>query len=146
MEWHSVDFVVIGGIAVVLYGGDSVTTDLDIAFDKSVENIRKLADALSELNARPKRWRTSSFRLQPSDLSANWLHLETDAGDVDLISRTPGIKYEDLRKECMKVTLEGYAIPVASLENLIKMKEATGRGKDEFHVAQLREILRYSKE
>jgi hypothetical protein len=42
---------------VVLQGGDTTTQDMDITFDRSLANIERLASALEELAAKPKRWR-----------------------------------------------------------------------------------------
>ena len=54
LQRHSVDYVVVGGLAVVLHGGETTTHDIDLAFDSSSTNIERLADALEELGAKPK--------------------------------------------------------------------------------------------
>jgi len=45
---HEVRYVVIGGIASVLYGVPRATFDLDILIDATPENTQNLLDALSE--------------------------------------------------------------------------------------------------
>ena len=42
-----VSFVVIGGIAATLHGSARLTNDLDIAYQRSPENIERLATALA---------------------------------------------------------------------------------------------------
>lgn len=45
---HEVKYVVIGGIAAILYGVPRATFDLDILIEASPENAQKLLDALLE--------------------------------------------------------------------------------------------------
>ncbi|MDR3692887.1 MAG: nucleotidyltransferase [Fimbriimonas sp.] len=84
---HGVDCVIVGGMAVVLHGGNATTMDVDVAFDRSPENLVRLADALRDLCAKPKGWIASSFRLEDTDLATKWLHLESEAGDITRLSR-----------------------------------------------------------
>ena len=46
---NDVKYLVIGGIAAVLYGVPRATFDLDILIEPTNENAQKLLDALSEL-------------------------------------------------------------------------------------------------
>jgi hypothetical protein len=45
-QQHEVKYVVIGGIAAVLYGVPRATFDLDILIEATPENARRLLDAL----------------------------------------------------------------------------------------------------
>lgn len=45
-QQHEVRYVVIGGIAVVLYGVPRATFDLDILIEATLENAQRLLDAL----------------------------------------------------------------------------------------------------
>jgi hypothetical protein len=47
---HNVRYIVIGGIAAVLYGVPRATFDLDILIDANPDNARKLLDALQTPN------------------------------------------------------------------------------------------------
>ncbi len=138
---HQVDYVVIGGMALILQGGDAVTSDIDLAFEHSIPNLRRLADALEELKARPKRWTVSTFRLQPSDLASKWLHLESDSGDIDLVAETPAVSYAELKHGSEGFQIEAAHLEVASLKELIAMKRATGRAKDAIHLGLLEQLL-----
>ena len=143
---HQVDYVIVGGMAVVLQGGEATTVDVDLAFDRSGQNIERLADALEELSAKPKRWVTEQFRLQSADLGSKWLHLESDCGDIDLIAEVPGISYETIKQNCDQFEVEATRLRVASVKELIEMKRHTGRGKDAIHIAELEDLLRLQTE
>jgi len=146
LKRHDVDYVVIGGLAVVLQGGETTTHDVDLAFDRSRQNLDRLADALTELSAKPKRWKAGSFRLKTADLAANWLHLESDSGDIDLIADTPGVSYQSIKEGCEKFELDHVTILVASVAELIEMKRRAGRPKDKLHLAELEDLLRLQNE
>jgi len=123
-------------------GGEAVTVDVDLAFDRSIQNIERLADALEELGAKPKRWLTKSYRLRLSDLGTKWLHLESDAGDIYLIADVPGLPYRSIKEKSKAIDLDATILPIASVKDLIEMKRNTGRGKDAIHVAELENLLK----
>jgi len=143
---HEVRYILVGGLAVYLHGGESPTLDMDLAFSTSAANLERLADALEELGARPKRWKTQNYRLREADLATSWLHLESDAGDIDLISKPPGASYETLEAEHVEFKVGDVLLRVASPESLIAMKRAAGRPRDQRHVEELEAILKLQKE
>ena len=51
---HDVEFVVIGGFAVILHGVVRSTKDVDIVPEQSEENLARLWAALEALEARPR--------------------------------------------------------------------------------------------
>jgi len=55
--------------------------------------------------------------------------------DLDLLADPPG--YRALRRHADIVDLDGDAVPVASLEDLIEMKRAAGRPQDQIDIESL---------
>jgi hypothetical protein len=51
---RGVQFVVCGGVAVVLHGVERMTLDLDLVVDMSRENLQRLIDAMRALNLTPR--------------------------------------------------------------------------------------------
>jgi len=47
---EKVDFVIVGGVALVLHGSTRVTRDLDVCYSRSPENLARLARALAPLH------------------------------------------------------------------------------------------------
>ncbi|MGQ0655275.1 MAG: nucleotidyltransferase, partial [Betaproteobacteria bacterium] len=78
------EFVVVGGVAMVLRGSSRVTVDLDVCYSRDVENLRRLAAALAPYRPR--------LRGAPPELPFQWdertlasglnFTLATDLGDV----------------------------------------------------------------
>lgn len=150
LHGHSVEFVLVGGLAAVAHGSSLVTTDVDITPDRRPENLDRLAAALRELGA---RIRTASepegvpFPVDGAFLSAqpHMLNLVTDAGDVDL-TFTPAAfpeGYDALLPTAVRVRLVGESLTsIAALDDIIASKEAAGREKDHAALPYLRELRR----
>jgi hypothetical protein len=141
---HEVDFVLIGGMAGVVHGSSYPSFDLDVAYERSRENLRRLAEALDELGA--------TLRGGPPDLpfQLDWKTLEngssfafqTPFGALDIFSDPAGApRYDELRAGAGKpLDVDGVAIRVCSLDHLIAMKEAAGRPKDLLMASEYRLI------
>ncbi len=141
---HSVDFVLIGGLAGVARGSAYITLDVDVAYERSRANLERLADALRHLEA--------TIRGGPPDLPfvidvrtlENGAHFTFDTrhGPLDILSDPAGAPtYSTLRDGAGDaLEVEGLRIRVASLDHLIAMKEATGRPKDLLMASEYRVI------
>jgi predicted nucleotidyltransferase len=143
-----VDFVVIGGIAVLLHGYPRNTRDLDIAFAPDAGNLKALGNVLVQLEAR-LRDVDADVPFVPDDRTLQaieLLALETSAGWLDVQRRTPGVaSYEQLRRRAERVDLDGFSVLVATPDDLIAMKRAAGRPQDELDIAALEAIKRLRK-
>lgn len=142
---HGVDFVVIGGIAAVLHGSARITQDLDVCFATDDANLDVLSKALIELGAR-LRGSVDDVPFAPDRAMlrrVEVLTLETNAGDFDVLSRPDGMaSYRRLRTNADRYDVGAFAVLVASVEDLIAMKQAAGRTKDLADVEELRAIAR----
>ena len=68
--------------------------------------------------------------------------LETDVGSLDLLAEAPGSGgYDTLRGRSEAVVFDEITVQVASREDLLNMKRATGRSKDAVHIAELEDWL-----
>lgn len=128
-----VDFVIVGGVAVILQASPRLTRDLDICYSTEAENLRRLGEVLVELGA--------SLRGVEEDLPfvpdsrmlrhTEILTLTTDAGNIDLLATPAGApSYATLRRHADRMELEGYGVAVASIDDLIAMKRTAGRPQD----------------
>lgn len=139
---HRVDYVVIGGIAVIAHGHTRNTRDVDFVAAADTANLRCLAAALRELGARLSGVDAHLIDIDvydPETLASGVnLTLETDAGGLDFFSDVPGAgPYERLRERALIVDLGDIAIRVAGRDDLIRMKAAAGRPQDLNDIAAL---------
>jgi hypothetical protein len=142
---RGVDFVVIGGIAAVLHGSARNTFDLDICFATDNANLDALGDVLLALGARLKGLREDvPFVPDARTLrQVEVLTLITSLGELDVLARPPGAPaYEQLRRHADRYDLGGFNVSVASIDDLIAMKEAAGRPKDLLDIEELEAIKR----
>ncbi|MCC6930140.1 MAG: helix-turn-helix transcriptional regulator [Gemmatimonadaceae bacterium] len=147
LERHRVRYVLVGGLAAVLHGAPMLTTDVDIAPEGGSDNLRRLALALSEVGAvarghhDPRAWTPD---LSASGLARAALHrFETRHGGLDLLFQPTGTAgYDDLRQKALSVALGDVTVTVASLSDVIRSKEAAGRGDDRVTVPMLRRLQR----
>lgn len=145
---HSVEFVLIGGLAAVAHGSPLPTTDVDVTPDRDAGNLDRLASALRELGARIRTGDPDGvvFPIDGAFLAAQprMLNLTTDAGDVDLTYLPAGFDggFDDLVDESDLVELaDGVTTRVARLTAIIRSKETADREKDRRALPYLRALL-----
>jgi hypothetical protein len=142
---RGVDFVVIGGIAAVLWGSARNTFDLDISFALDDGNLEALGTVLVGLGA-SLRGVGDNVPFVPDARTlrhGELLTLRTAAGDIDLLAHPPGGPgYESLRKRAARMDLGDFHVLVASIEDLIGMKRAAARAKDLADIEELEAIRR----
>ncbi|MFL5594522.1 MAG: hypothetical protein ACJ785_07925 [Gemmatimonadaceae bacterium] len=144
---HRVKFVMIGALAARMHGFPRFTADVDITPAHDKQNLEHLAAALRELDA--KVYTESVPEGLPFDCSASALgrarmwNLVTSAGRIDIAFEPSGTDgYSDLAEHAEKFKAFGVQFLVASLDDIIRSKESTGRPKDEEDVVLLRALKR----
>jgi hypothetical protein len=143
-----VDFVVIGGVAVILQASPRFTKDLDICYAPEQENLDRLGTVLAGLGAK-LRAAEEDLPFVPDGRTLRQtqiLTLTTADGGIDLLvdpDGSPG--YGALRRRASEIDIDGIVVRVASIEDLIAMKRAAGRPQDVVDVESLeaaRRLLR----
>ena len=140
-----VDFVVIGGIAVILAGYGRATRDLDIAFASDFTNLEALGEVLVSLDAKLRGVEDDvPFVADGRTLAGiQLLTLETNLGWLDIHRQVAGVRdYDALRARAERVRLGSTSVLVASVDDLIAMKQAAGRPQDLVDVEALNAIRR----
>jgi Nucleotidyl transferase AbiEii toxin, Type IV TA system len=141
---REVVYVVIGGVAVQAHGGQRLTQDLDIVVPERDEEFERLAGALTELDARilgPGGERSATVPSATLLASGDLWRLECAHGRLDVTTLPAALgRFADLRARAHEIELDGLTVPVASREDLIAMKRATGRRHDLEDVALLESL------
>lgn len=147
---REVRFVLIGGMAAVLHGDVGVTVDIDVVPERSEGNLQRLAGALRDLGARIRTegepgglafdCSMEFFKnLSPDSI----VNMTTKAGDLDVAFCPSGTQgFSDLRRDAVQIeAADRLHILVASLADVIRSKEASGREKDRQALPRLRRLL-----
>ncbi len=139
-----IEFIVIGGVAVLVHGLPRFTNVIDMVYSRKEENIQKLAEELQPhhpyLRGAPPGL---PFRFDVPTISVGLnFTLVTDLGSIDLLGEvTGGGRYEDLLPHSIDMEAYGIRCKVLDLETLIHTKRAAGRPKDFESIAEL-ELIR----
>lgn len=139
-----VDFVVVGGVAVIVQAYPRFTKDLDISYALDQDNLNRLGEALVALEARLATI-DEDLPFVPDGRTLRQtqiLTLTTTAGAIDLLAKPDGCPdYETLRDHATRIDIDGTEVLVASIDDLIAMKRAAGRAQDLIDIEAL-EIAR----
>ncbi len=144
---HGVRYVLIGAVAARLHGFPRMTADADITPARDPANVRRLVAALRELEARVFTESVPeglTFDCSPAMLArADLWNLTTLAGRLDVAFTPSGTRgYDDLIRNAVRFDVFGTTLDAASLEDIIRSKEAADRPQDRQDVVILREMLR----
>ena len=141
LEKEKVDYILIGGFAMVLYGMPRATQDIDIFIKCREENIERLQRALySVFNNK------NVFEITFSELQ-NYPVIRYGAEEgyyVDILADIgTAFSFEDLMFE--ELNVEGHKIKIASVESLYKLKENTLRAIDKSDLLFLKQVMKNKK-
>lgn len=141
-----VEYVVVGGVAVVLRGHVRATVDLDLALDLTADHLLPAMDVLRRQGLVPRlpvpaeQFADPEVRrawVEDRNLVAFTLHDPSDAlREVDLLATSP-VPFEELLEGSSVVDVAGVPVRVASVAHLLRMKQAAGRPQDLADVAAL---------
>jgi hypothetical protein len=139
---HSVDYVIVGGMAVQTHGHVRTTVDIDVYPRPEPANLGRLADALRALEARILNPAGEALEIDAATLPrATLWQFETRHGAIDVLHDAPGAPpYDELRQRALEIQLGDLALAVAGRDDLISMKRASGRPVDLEDLAALTEL------
>lgn len=143
LERNEVAFVIVGGIAATLHGSARLTFDLDVAYERTPENLERLVVALTPfapyLRGAPPGL-PFKFDVETLKRGLNFT-LTTSDGPIDLLGEVSGIgNYAAARQRADEAHMFGGTYYFLELEALITSKKAAGRPKDFEAIAELEAI------
>ena len=121
---HEVKYLVIGGIAAILYGVPRATFDLDILIEATPENAKRLLDSLLEAGLG-----TASLT-NAEELLSNEITVFKDRVRIDVQVLTPGIDFQEAWERREAMHYQGQIFYLISKRDLISSKKASGRDVD----------------
>jgi hypothetical protein len=133
----------VGGFAAIAHGSAYMTDDLDICYERTPENYKRIIRAIGQFHPRP--------RDVPAELKVPFdehslaqgtnFTLTTDIGNLDLLGEMSGVGgYRDIVKNATVLVLDGVTCKIASLDAIIRSKEAADRPKDRAVLPELRAL------
>jgi predicted nucleotidyltransferase len=134
---HSVEFILIGGMAGIAHGSSYPSYDLDVVYARNSANVARLVLALGEIGVRLRgASQELTFQLDARTIEngANFTFV-TPYGDLDILGDVAGVQaFEDLAGNAVEREVGGLPVRIASIDDLIAMKRAANRTKDKLMV------------
>lgn len=141
---HEVSFVIVGGVAAALHGAARVTYDLDIVYDRSPDNLRRVVAALAPLKPYLRGAPPGlPFRLDEATLQRGLnFAFATQRGGIDLLGELTGVgSCAVARGRAIEAEIAGARYAFLDIDALMAAKRAAGRAKDMEAIAELETIL-----
>jgi len=128
-----VDYILVGGMAVILHGYVRTTGDMDIWVRKTKENYNKITTAFKE------------FEMPLFDMSLkNFLSDKFDVWSfgrkpilIEIMTKVKGLEFEDAFSKAIYHEEDNIRIRFLHINSLLQAKRASGRYKDLDDIDQL---------
>ncbi len=129
-----VEFILVGAYALAAHGYPRATGDIDIWVHPSSDNAPRVHKALAKFGAPLQN-------VTPQDFSNPNVIFQIGVAPrrIDIITSITGVEFAEAVRNASQLNIEALPIPVLSIADLIKNKEATGREKDLLDVKILRQ-------
>lgn len=138
LENEGVDYVLIGGFAVIMYGLPRLTQDVDLFIRNDFENIQRLTNALYTVFKDPGVYDIKCEELNQYPVIR---YVSPDGFCIDLLTKIRSLfTYEDLSYNVLK--LEEHRIKIATPETLCRLKDGSLRPIDQHDSQFLRELIK----
>ena len=122
---ENVEYVILGGHAVIAHGYLRTTGDVDIFINPTNQNAEKLVSALTRYGYTNGEFEVNDFTLVP-----NYLSFSGHDGWVDIMTFTLGVTFSECYKNRVVLNVQNVDVNFISLPDLIRNKQATGRPQD----------------
>ncbi len=152
---NQIKYLILGGLAVNLYGVPRATQDIDIAVSFEQENIIKLITLLKKLGYVP-RLPVDPQELTDANKVKDWIknknlkafnfyHQHDNYKVIDIILAFP-LDFEESFKHKTVKRVKDIEIYLASIDDVIKTKELSGRAQDLNDIEMLKKAKKYLKQ
>ncbi len=130
LERHGVDYVTIGGFALIAHGVVRATIDVDVIPAPDRSNRERLADALNDLGAKPDGEPATRIDADLLGRNAN-MRFQTDRGQVDVLAAEQyAERFGALRERAVRAGADGVTVTVVARDDLVALKAGSGRDRD----------------
>lgn len=138
---HNVNFMLVGGYAVIHYGYERTTGDMDIWLQLGNENRDKLINALIDFGIEQE----GLEKLKNIDFTGpiQTIHIGFPPRSIDFLTLVSNVKFEDAIIQVNYFQLENITVPVIHYNDLILSKITSNRLKDKADIEELQRINKY---
>jgi len=133
LKEHKVRFVIIGATAFPIHGYSRATLDIDLFIEPNEANIKRAHEALKSFG-----YDVSNITI--NDLLTKKVLIRQYLVETDIHPFVKGISFDRVWTNKVKAKFGDTFVWFASLDDLIRMKQAAGRPKDAEDLKFLRKL------
>ncbi len=124
---NEVEYLLVGGYAVILHGYPRTTGDMDIWVNRTKSNYKKLVKAFTDFKMPVFDMTEENFLLHPS-----WdvFRFGRKPVAIDIMTKMAELNFEKCSLVAKQYNDEGLIINLVHFDDLIKAKKVAGRYKD----------------
>jgi hypothetical protein len=122
---HQVEYIVVGGYAVAMYGYPRYTGDIDFWVNPTQTNAKKIINALIEFGFGDLDINENDFNMEDKKIQIGF-----PPNRIDIITGVTGLTFNETYKSKKVITISETNINFISLYHLRLNKNSTGREKD----------------
>jgi len=151
LQEQKVRYLVVGGVAVNLHGIGRLTVDVDLMLALDAQNLERFVSVARRFPLKPvmpveledfaDAAKVNEWIEKKGMLAFALRSADPATPTVDILVK-PVIPFEEAWARRVQRAVETVAIPVAAIEDIIRLKTGTGRQKDEADIKALRQLLR----
>lgn len=124
LKEHKVRFVIIGATAFPVHGYSRATLDIDLFIEPNKANAKRTHESLEEFG-----YDVSGVTIE--DLLTQKILIRQYVVETDIHPFVKGVSFDSVWANKVKAKFGNVFVWFASLDDLIKMKKAAGRPKDD---------------
>jgi len=124
-EKHGVQYTLVGGHAVSFYGYVRTTQDMDLLVSPTAENAERIIDALSAFG-----FGGTGIPRELFERDGGAVHLGVEPNRIDILTSLKGVDNRKIFKGSQIVEIDGVAVNIISLEDLVQVKRCSDRPRD----------------
>jgi|ERR1700682_5491563 len=135
-EKFAVEYLIVGGYAIMKYTEPHYTKDLDVWVRNSPENSRNVYDALAAFGAPLQK-----DGINPETFTSDNITYQIGVAPirVDILTSIDGVRFADAWPNRVESTFLGLPVSFISLNDLIANKKAAGRASDLEHLEYIQQ-------
>lgn len=139
---RKVEFIIIGGYAVIYYGYERSTTDIDLWLRPDNSNRNKFINAIKEYGI----FNEDIKALMNLDFNAVQIfHIGEKPNKMDFLTKIAGVDYTEADKEKEFFLLQDQPVFVINFHHLVVNKMLSERLKDKADIEELQKIRKFKK-
>lgn len=122
---NEVEYLIVGGYAVIAYGYPRLTIDIDVWVKVSDDNSRKVIKTIEDFG-----FKFDNLNAEDFNIPDNVIQLGRPPHRIDILTAIEGLNFDECYKKKFLYRKNEMKINFISLNDLLKNKKLVGRHKD----------------